>query len=170
MSNATELVQKLSQLPICRGLTQSEAGVLFEIAEEGSAAKGSKLFTEGDPGNTLLIILEGQVEVTKQGQSLAKVGQGSVLGEMSLLGAGGTRSATATALADLKLLRVQASRFQKLVHDDNLAALKIVANLAQVMSRRLLMMDEKLIELLDEKSKKKQELADFQRILSDWSF
>lgn len=170
MGNPTELIQKLSQLPICRGLTQGETSVLFEIAEETTALKDAKLFTEGDTGDTLLILLEGQVEVTKQGQSLAKVGQGSVLGEMSLLGAAGTRSATATALTDLKLLRVAAARFHKLVHDDNLAALKIVANLAQVMSRRLLMMDEKLIELLDAKVKKKQELADFQRILSDWSF
>jgi CRP-like cAMP-binding protein len=170
MGNAAELVKKLSQLPICRGLTQGETAVLFDIAEEASVRKDSKLFTEGDPGDTLLIILEGQVEVTKQGQTLAKVGQGSVLGEMSLLGAAGTRSATATALTDLSLLKVPATRFHKLVHDDNLAALKIVANLAQVMSRRLLMMDEKLIELLDAKVQKKQELADFQRILSDWSF
>lgn len=170
MSKATALVQKLSQLPICRGLTPSDASVLLEIAEETSATQGSKLFTEGDTGDALLVVLTGEVEVTKQGQSLAKMGEGSVLGEMSLLGAGGIRSATATALTNLSLLRVPADRFQKLVHDENLAALKIVANLAQVMSRRLLLMDEKLIELLDAKTQKKQELKDFQRILSDWSF
>jgi hypothetical protein len=44
-----------------------------------------------------------------------------------------------------------------------------VFNLAQVMSRRLLLMDEKLVDLLD-KGKRKEELADFQKILSRWSF
>ncbi len=88
---------------------------------------------------------------------------------MSLLGGNAARSATATALSDVKLLKIPSSRFSKLLRDENVAALKIVHNLAQVMSRRLLLMDEKLVEVLD-KGKKKEELADFQRILNNWSF
>ena len=47
--------------------------------------------------------------------------------------------------------------------------MKIVRNLSQVMARRLHLMGEKVVELSD-KGKKKEELADFQRILNNWSF
>ncbi|MHB8872073.1 MAG: Crp/Fnr family transcriptional regulator [Myxococcaceae bacterium] len=168
------LVKKLSQIPICRGLKESETGELFAIAEETTARKGNVLFHEGDEGDALYIVLEGHIDVTKKGangvpQSLAKIGDGSVIGEMSLMGGNAARSATATASSDVKLLKVPATRFSKLLRDENVAALKVVHNLAQVMSHRLQLMDEKLVDLLD-KGKKKEELADFQRILNNWAF
>ncbi len=48
-------------------------------------------------------------------------------------------------------------------------ALKIVRNLAQVMARRLHLASEKMVDLMDQ-PKRKEELADFQRILTNWSF
>jgi CRP-like cAMP-binding protein len=152
---------------MCRGLTKDEAQELAAIAEESSAKQGAKLFAEGDAGDSIIVVLEGQVEITKGGQALAQIGEGSVLGEMSLLGEGGKRTATAIALSDAKLLKLHAGRFQELLKRNNLAALKVVANLAHVMSKRLLAMNEKLVQ---GKSGKKEELADFQKILSDWSF
>ena len=168
------LVKKLIQIPICRGLKEPEAGEIFEIAEETAAKKGDVLFHEGETGDALYVVLEGHVDVTKKtangtAQSLAKIGDGSVIGEMSLIGGNTARSATATAASDVKLLKIPATRFSKLLREENIAALKIVHNLAQVMSRRLLLMDEKLVDVLD-KGKKKEELADFQRILNNWSF
>lgn len=171
---ASSLVKKLVQTPICRGLKESEAGEIFAIAEETTAKKGAILFHEGEDGDSLYIVLEGYIDVTKKGphgaaQTLAKIGDGSVIGEMSLIGGGAARSATAEAASDVKLLKIPTTRFSKLLREENVAALKIVHNLAQVMSRRLLLMDEKLVEILD-KGKKKEELADFQKILNNWSF
>jgi CRP-like cAMP-binding protein len=161
------MLDKLLKVPMCKGLSQAEGQELASIARESSAAKGATLFKDGEKGDSIVVVLEGQIDVTKSGQSLAKIGAGSVLGEMSLLGEGGTRTATATALSDAKLLQIDAGRFQELLKKNNLAALKVVANLAQVMSKRLLAMNEKLIE---GKQGKKEELADFQKILSNWSF
>ncbi len=166
--------QKLTQLPICRGLTEAEVKQIFDSAEEESAARGAWLFREGDAGDALFIVLEGSVEVLKQlkdgaQQSLAKLADGSVVGEMSLLSGNAARSASAQAATDVKLLKLTSARFAKLVKADSVAALKMVHNLAQVMSRRLLLMDEKLVSLMNE-GRKKEELVDFQRILSKWSF
>ena len=99
-------------------------------------------------------------------QTLARIADGSVIGEMSLLMGNAARSATAVAATDAQLLRVPADRFGELVRRDRVAALKIVFNLAQVMSRRLLLMNEKLVEQLD-RGRKKEELTEFQKILSD---
>lgn len=173
---ASPLVKKLIQVPIFRGLKEPEVAQLSEISEETSIKRGAQLFREGDEGDALYVVLEGQLEITKRDkagrqQLLAKVGDGSVLGEMSLVTGLSARSATAVAATDVKLLKIPSNRFGKLLREDSVAALKIVANLAQVMSRRLQLMDEKVIELLEKgSSPKKAELAEFQKILSDWSF
>jgi flagellar motor switch protein FliM len=61
---------------------------------------------------------------------------------------------------------------QKLIKGDHLAALKVVANLAQVMAQRLAAINDRLVGG-DGKKKadpKKEELADFASILNRWSF
>ncbi len=166
---ADALLKKLQGIPVCKDLSAAETKQLVAIADESAAKKAEVLFKEGDGGDALLVVLEGQVEVTKRGAVLAKLDAGSVLGEMSLLD-GDTRSATATALTDVKFLKISNARFQKLLAADNVAALKIVANLAQVMSRRLALINEKLVDSLGTGPQKKEELADFGRILNRWSF
>ena len=170
MSISTQLVKKLVQIPIFGGLTVSEAAEFFEVAQEGSIAKGTNLFREGDAGDALLVILEGEVAVTRKGVELAKLGKHNVLGEMSLMGEGEVRSATASALTDVKVLNVPSKRVQKMLKSDHIAALKVVANLAQVMSKRLAAINERLVSVSSGGGKKKEELADFGRILTTWQF
>jgi CRP/FNR family transcriptional regulator, cyclic AMP receptor protein len=167
-------VKMLVQLPILRGLSEEQAGAIAEIAEETTIARGENLFKEGEEGDALYIILQGHMEILKSDragneQSLAKVGDGSVIGEMSLIQGRAARSATARAVTDARLLKMSSDRFQSLLQKDNVGALKIVHNIAQVMSRRLSMMDEKVVDMLD-KGKKKEEFAAFQKILTNWSF
>ena len=164
----TSLLHQLQGIPMCNGLSPAHVAELIAIAEEKAAKKGATLFREGEPGEALLVVLEGKVEVTKRGATLATLEAGSVLGEMSLLG-GDTRSATAVAATDVKYLAIANGPFQKLLGKENLAALKVVHNLAQVMSKRLALINEKLVDSLG-KTKKKEELADFGRILNRWSF
>ncbi len=169
MSISTQLVKKLVQIPIFGGLTIAEAAEFFEVAVETSVAKGATLFREGDAGDALLVILEGEVTVTRKGIELAKLGKHTVLGEMSLVGEGEVRSATATALTDVKALTVPSKRVQKMLKADHVGALKVVANLAQVMSKRLAAINERLVAASGG-GKKKEELADFGRILTTWQF
>jgi CRP-like cAMP-binding protein len=166
---ASQVVARLHKVPVFHGLTDDEKNDLFGIAEEIAVAKGNAIFAEGAPGDALFVVLEGQVEVTKKGQTLARVQEGSVLGEMSLIGSTGTRSATAQAVTDARVVKLSTARFQKLIATDHVSALKVVANLAHVMCKRLMAMDEKLVDALS-KGKKEGELQDFQKILSNWSF
>lgn len=168
MPISTQLVKKLVQIPIFGGLTVAEAAAFFEVAVETPVPEGGTLFREGDEGDALHVVLEGEVQVTRKGVELARLGRHAVLGEMSLVGEGEVRSATAVALTELKLLTVPSQRVQKMLKADEVAALKVVANLAQVMSRRLAAINERLVTM--SAGKKKEELADFGRILSTWRF
>lgn len=165
---SSELLKKLHLVQVFQGLTSAEAGELAALSEESAVAKGAVLFREGEAGETLVVVLEGTVEVTKQGLSLATVSDGAVLGELSLLGKGGARSATVTALTPVRLLQLPSVKFRALVSQSNTAALKVVKNLAEVMGQRLLLINERFVSALGQG--KKEELADFGRILNRWSF
>jgi CRP/FNR family transcriptional regulator, cyclic AMP receptor protein len=170
MGLSTQVVRKLVQVPIFGGLTVSEASEFFEVAIVLDEPQGKVLFREGDEGDALLVLLEGEVSVSRKGVELARLGQHAVLGEMSLLADKEARSATATVTQDVKLLKLPSRRLQKLLHADHVATLKVVTNLARVMSKRLAAVNEKLVASLGEKSAKREELADFSRILNRWDF
>jgi CRP-like cAMP-binding protein len=173
MVNAS-IVQQLMPIAIFRGLSQSEVSELSDISSELKVERDRFLFREGDPGDALYIVLKGQIRILKhdrkgQSQELANIGDGGVLGEMSLLNDHAARSASAQAITEVSLLKLPSQKFSKLLAANSIPAHKVVMNLAQVMSRRLLLMDEKLVELL-ENGRKREELVEFQRILRNWSF
>ena len=161
-------ITRLLQIPVFRGLTEAEAAEFFSAATELNVGPGAVLFKEGDAGDGLLIILEGDVAITRKTVELAKLPPNSVLGEMSLVG-GETRSATAAAIGAVKVLKVPATAVQAMIAKASPAALKVVANIAQVLSKRLAAINEKFVESYD-KTRKKEELADFGKILNNWSF
>ncbi|MFZ0325222.1 MAG: Crp/Fnr family transcriptional regulator [Actinomycetes bacterium] len=93
---------------------------LFAALDEGAAqalrasmtsarvARGTAIFTEGEPGDRLFIIVEGKVKlgqtsVDGRENLLAVLGPGEMFGELSLFDPG-ARTSTATALTDVVLL------------------------------------------------------------------
>jgi CRP/FNR family cyclic AMP-dependent transcriptional regulator len=168
------MIANLIKSPICRGLAEREAAAIFEIAHPLSVRKGAVLFREGDPGDGLFVLLEGELEIVAesaggQPQVLARIGPGGVVGEMSLLEGLAQRSATAVATADARLLRLPADRFAQLLESDSVAALKMVHNVARVLARRLQLMNEQALDRND-KGSRTDELVEFRRILNHWSF
>lgn len=171
MSNG--LFQQILQTPLFEGLSELESAVLFGIADQQQVRQGTTLCSEGEPGDSLYVLLEGTVEILKKDASgaqktLAKLSRGAVIGEMSLLSEA-PRSASVLAVTDLKLMRIPCSRFHRLLAEDSVPALKVVRNLAQVLSKRLAGMGDRLVEVLDG-GKRKEELVSFQRILTEWQF
>jgi CRP-like cAMP-binding protein len=71
----------------------------------GRVVRGTVLLREGAPGDSLLIVASGHVRVSKDGQDLAKLGPGMVIGEIALI-TGAPRSATVTAHEDVEYLEL----------------------------------------------------------------
>ena len=76
---------------------------------------------------------------------LATVHEGGVLGEISLI-VDNRRSATATALTPMRLLKLPKPRYTKLMAEDSVPALKLTLALTQVLSQRLRNLDEMLVQ------------------------
>ncbi|MCP5081454.1 MAG: EAL domain-containing protein [Alphaproteobacteria bacterium] len=79
------------------------------------APKGEVLFREDDEGDCAYIIETGlvQISVERGGKfvSVATLGRGEIVGEMAIIAAG-RRSATAVALEECKLQRIEAEQFK----------------------------------------------------------
>jgi CRP/FNR family transcriptional regulator, cyclic AMP receptor protein len=173
LDSSASTVEKLQTIPLCTGLADTQVQVIAAIAENKTIAKGETLFSEGERGDGLYVVMVGSLEILKkdkngQAHPVANVGGGNVLGEMSLIN-NTPRSATVVATTDSQLLKIPSESFTYLLERDNVTAYRVVHNLAQVMSRRLALMDEKLVDLLD-KGRKKEDFSDFHKILSKWQF
>ena len=77
---------------------------------------GDVIFKDGASGQSMFIILKGQVEISKilgdQKTVIAELGPGSILGEMAVIDRH-TRSATAIALTDATLVEISRELFIK---------------------------------------------------------
>ncbi|HEY1088547.1 MAG TPA: cyclic nucleotide-binding domain-containing protein [Archangium sp.] len=142
---ANSLLCRFAHSVICRGLTDGEIESLFELCEVRQVKGGAKLFSEGQPADALWVLISGDVEVSSGGKVLAEVGPGAALGELSLFRSVPTRSATVTAICDVTVIRLSGPQFKKRLAAHDLAALKIVSNLAHQMADRLLALNTRFL-------------------------
>ena len=102
---------------------------------------GQRVFNQGEPGTTMYVVHEGEVDLLVNGQMVEKLGPGGVLGEMGLIDTA-PRSASAVARTDCKLIPVNQERFALLVQHTPDFALQIM----RVMAGRLRAMDQMLMD------------------------
>jgi len=104
---------------------------LFENADNvESFPWGSVIFTAGETGNHMYVVLEGEVELRKGDKVLNVIGPGSLLGEMALVG-NHERTATAVARSDCRLVPVNERKFTFLVQETPFFALHVMKILAE---------------------------------------
>jgi CRP-like cAMP-binding protein len=109
------------------------------------AAAGSTLFEEGDPADGVAAILEGSVEILKDGRTLGTLGAGSVLGELSVFLPVASRTATARANSPVRMIKWQADDVQGRLGRH---ATAIVADMAFVLAERLNRRTQDVVSLL----------------------
>jgi CRP/FNR family transcriptional regulator, cyclic AMP receptor protein len=178
---AKEHAAVLKPMALCRALSDVELDAIAGIVETQDIAAGKELFREGDPGDGLFLVVAGEIDIVKRGprgdRSLARMGPGGILGEMSLITTD-LRSATGRAVVDTRVLRLPVRRFRSLMEDGSTAALKIAAAIAEVLARRLAAMNTMVLELADKidpagntlPALKDTELAELHRTMQVWSF
>jgi CRP/FNR family cyclic AMP-dependent transcriptional regulator len=98
---------------------------------------GSRIFDEGDRGDTMYAVLEGEVELRTGDRLLEIVGPGGVFGELALIDTK-PRSASAISKTDGRLVELDRQRFLFLVQNTPFFALEVM----QVLGERLRRMDE----------------------------
>jgi cAMP-dependent protein kinase regulator len=96
---------RLTAIPIFSSLSPEEARRLAAFATETSAAEGQILMKQGDYSTELIGIEEGTADVIKDGQKVASLKQGDLIGEMGLLQRE-PRSADVIATSPMRLVKL----------------------------------------------------------------
>jgi aspartate ammonia-lyase len=178
---AKEHIPALKKMALCRALSGAEIEAIAAIAQAKEIAAAGEVFHEGDPGDGLYLVVTGEIEVIKRGpageHSLAKLGPGGVLGEMSLI-TSDARSATGRALVQTAVLHLPVREFRALMDSGSTAALRIAAAIAEVLARRLATMNGLVMQLTGNAGPSTgtrsplntQDLREMHRTLQVWSF
>uniref|UniRef100_A0A671W648 cGMP-dependent protein kinase n=1 Tax=Sparus aurata TaxID=8175 RepID=A0A671W648_SPAAU len=112
---SNELIQRaLMDNDFMKHLEHGQILTIMDCMHPTSLTKGCCVIQEGDDGSTVYVLEEGMVEVTKQGKKLCTIGQGKVFGELAIL-YNCTRTATVTALTDIKLWAIDRQGFQTIM-------------------------------------------------------
>jgi CRP/FNR family transcriptional regulator, cyclic AMP receptor protein len=75
---------RLKAIPIFSHLSDEEARRLATFATESSVAEGQILMKQGDYSVELIAIEEGTADVIRDGQQVASLGKGDLIGEIGL--------------------------------------------------------------------------------------
>jgi CRP/FNR family cyclic AMP-dependent transcriptional regulator len=94
---------------------------------------GEEIFSANDVGNTMYVVLEGELDILINDKVVETASVGSIIGELALIEPDHRRSATVVAKTDCKLVSVDEKRFKFLVQQTPFFALEVM----QVMADRL---------------------------------
>jgi CRP-like cAMP-binding protein len=128
------LLEKLPAGSLLKVLDETELAELLAQAREAKAKKGEAIIRQGDDGNALIILLEGQARITVYSANgreivLEYAGQGTVLGEIALLD-GGVRTASVIAMGPLRYLILPRAVFEHVIASNHRIALRLMKELA----------------------------------------
>jgi CRP-like cAMP-binding protein len=146
-----EFMSQARESPLLCELTDDELGVLGSLMEFSIYNQGDVIFEQDTPGDSLLLMVDGRVEVyrklgerDKVGERLlAVIGKGESVGEMALLD-GVPRSATVKAIDACTVLTINSDSYMQLRMSHPQLAIKLTLGIFRILSRRLRQVNKNL--------------------------
>jgi CRP-like cAMP-binding protein len=128
----------LRRSPLFELLSRVELEVLADLSKPRRFEAGQEIFREGDLGDSLFVLVEGQVEVLRSapGATLAVLGAPEAFGEMALVDRE-QRSATVRARTGALVLQLTAENFTTFRKHSRDGFTLVVMNIARLLSSRL---------------------------------
>jgi CRP/FNR family transcriptional regulator, cyclic AMP receptor protein len=123
-------VDLLKQVPLFAGCSKKELEALAGIADEIDLQDGSVLTREGQPGREFFVLIEGAVDVTQAGDTIARLEAGDWFGEIALL-TKATRTATVTASSPVRVLVVTDRAFRQVLETTPTIAVKMLERVGE---------------------------------------
>ncbi len=143
---------KIEDFAIFKDLNSAQLNEVCEKLVERSYEKNETIFSEGDVGTSLFLLLEGEVEITQAltlniGNSEIDNREKSIIrldasiktffGEVGLIEKDGVRTATVRTTSNSLIARLSKRDFKELMENDPVLGTILIGNIAEVLCQRL---------------------------------
>lgn len=132
MISTVEKVLFLKSIDLFSQIPGEDLAQIAQITDEVHYEEGDEIFRQGDPGDSLYLVIAGRVRVQRGSLEVAQLGERQVFGEMALLDSE-PRSASVLALSDLTLLKIIRDDFMEILTEKP----EIAKGVIKVLTRRL---------------------------------
>ena len=132
MYSTLEKTILLKTVNLFQTIPTEDLSKVAQIAEEEQFGIDIPLFAEGDFGDSLYIVVDGDVKIHKGDRHIASLGKGACLGEMALLDQE-PRSADATMETDATLLKITQEDFYEIMSSN----MEIMHGIVKLLTGRL---------------------------------
>jgi predicted RND superfamily exporter protein len=126
-------------IPLFEGLSRAQARVAALMMEIRSFPQGFRLFTTGDPGAEMFVVIDGALQASVDAESgpllLRTHERGDLVGEVALFQ--GRRTANVDTSSDVRLLRITPETLRHLHRRYPRIGSQLYQNLARILADRL---------------------------------
>jgi CRP/FNR family cyclic AMP-dependent transcriptional regulator len=129
----------LAGVPLFAGFSKRHLQRLAADTDELTFGPGESVVREGDPGETLFVVLEGEGKVVRRGKKVGTVLPGDFFGELAAIDAE-PRTASVVAVTNLRVLRLFRRHLMALLKDEPQVTLKLLDGIV----RRLRQIDRSI--------------------------
>lgn len=144
-----QIILRLKNIEIFEQLSVAELAAVASVTEEVNFSEGQVVIKEGDPGDTLYLVVEGQVAVLKKQEDdreieLDQIKAGDYFGEMALF-EDIPRTATIQTKESCRMLMLHKQEFKEMVREYPQIALQI----CKALSGRIRVLHTKMSEEIE---------------------
>jgi CRP-like cAMP-binding protein len=115
----------LRRVSLFADLDDDELDAVGKASTDLDVKAGSVLMREGSPGREMVVVVEGTLEVTRDGTHIADIEPGGIAGELALL-THAPRNSTVVAKTDVSLLHIDSRVFKSLLEEVPQIAVKML--------------------------------------------
>ncbi len=140
--------EQLRGVRFFEGLKPAALDMIARVSVEELYPSGTRLFSHGEPGDRLYLILDGKIRISREvpgmgEEALAVLGPGQVFGEMALLDES-PRSADAIVHERCRLLAIPKDAFDDLLFLHKDLAYEVLQSFVRLLTARLRETNDKL--------------------------
>jgi CRP-like cAMP-binding protein len=153
-AHVDRIMEIIERIRLFEDFDRAEIELLARYMRCYRAGIGSEIIREDEPGDCMLLLLEGSVEIIKRDRRglprrLAVTGPGKTLGEMSLID-GEPRFASCVTLAPTLFAVLDRDALTRLVAEQTKIGVKILMELLILLNQRLRAVSGELMKCLDD--------------------
>jgi CRP/FNR family transcriptional regulator, cyclic AMP receptor protein len=161
LGDATPFVDRIREIidriKLFEDLDEGEIEILARYMSCYHAPSGTEIIREGLPGDFMILIIEGTVEIAKLDSeglpaTIGTAGPGKTLGEMSLID-GEPRFASCLAIVDTLFAVLDRGGLTRIIAEESSIGVKLMMELLMLLNQRLRYVSSAYVKLVGGKSR-----------------